>query len=472
MAGSREKKESTGPAKDQLIMQDHSQTFTFERPLGNRGQAGRAGFYTNESGDTVVIKEDPLSTCVMECSLGFIKAFLPEGHKECINLSECKIFENNEKKTILASIQPAIQNVKPWAIVLFRSQRNPKSPISIEYMNQSTLLNKLESLNNTLKTDLAVSLWASIALGDESLHTGQFLIVYANDAKKRKNKPIHLALIDRGAAGRGAVRLMLNNEDTTKTSYTYKWGIGLGIPQLYNHYIEYYLMNPDVNAKYIQLCLQQRDIRAFATQSKDCLHKSIHQIPKEEQQKTLWNIYKKILTVKCSSKEKQQLLTQLKQPLITNKSDTASLTSAILAIQERVAEERLTRMQRYAKIAVEKSIDELKSILTPLQIDENIIKTISPIITTGTLDQKNGYKQVSEAILQISELCQLLPRPDNTTLLSACDTVLAHMYAVVQFHPHEEKEKILLLTQIKLLQECIKFKIHLLKLTRVRSFSS
>jgi hypothetical protein len=204
----------------------NGELFQFIRPLTGRGQAAMAGFYQSASDKrTYLIKEDNPGTCLAE---GTAIVYNPtkEQRDSPIIQAQIAITEKNGQP-ISISIQEAFtvkdeEGIKPFDAVLLGHKRAPKTWISEEWRASSTIKEKIGQLTTDVKEQLAYAIYTSQLNGDESLHTGQFMVAENKDTGELTS----IKRIDFGALGRYG--LARKDFDPMHTSKEYagsgQWG--------------------------------------------------------------------------------------------------------------------------------------------------------------------------------------------------------------------------------------------------------
>ncbi len=229
--------------------EDSKQSLLFKRRtmLGGRGQAGVAGFYVSEDpsdNNEYLIKVDDSATCLMEGFACFAESVIPDTLKSSVNFAhagKANIDSNDEE--VAVSIQPKLTGYKPWDVVIAGSKRNPKTMVSFEATNMSSILASIDQMTEHAKNQLAMAIFISSLVGDESLHVGQFMV------KTNDNGIItDITRIDFGARERYAVLRQELNDYTHETSRAYERSGQLG-----KDYISYYLAHPDIKARVMHL---------------------------------------------------------------------------------------------------------------------------------------------------------------------------------------------------------------------------
>lgn len=234
---------------DRFDITANKKTYHYERALTGRGQSGLAGFFKcNEQ--SFLIKQDKPETCLAE-SLAII--YEPPGmpfDDEPIIQAQVGIVDskNNEPQKIV-SIQSAFkpksdgETIMPFDVLALGSKREPKTFVSEESKRVNKINETIGSMTPEVKKQLAQAIYTSQINGDESLHTGQFM-VSVNGA----NQITKIQRIDFGALGRYA--LARNEFDPMKTSEQYTGKIG---SQFKNDYVSFLMQDKDVKDHVLEL---------------------------------------------------------------------------------------------------------------------------------------------------------------------------------------------------------------------------
>ena len=156
-----------------ILTTPEGQKWTLVSLLEVRGQPGWAGFYQNPAGDVFLVKADNPGTCLAEATS--TNVFVPHEYKKSVNCARIGFLDKD-----LITIQPLVSSVGNQKVigldkVVYGRKRKPKTLVSEEFMNESKIKQKLGGFTADAKRDLASALFASTALGDESLHLGQFM---------------------------------------------------------------------------------------------------------------------------------------------------------------------------------------------------------------------------------------------------------------------------------------------------------
>lgn len=227
--------------RDLLINGQH---YTFQSALSGRGQSGMAGFYNSE-GKTYLIKEDNPGTCLAE-SLAINYHPHPNNNPVPIIQANVALVEKNGQK-ISVSIQEKCvakenETLMPLDQLIFGRKRNPKTVFSEEYKRSGAVREQIKALSDPIKIELANAIYLSQLNGDESLHTGQFMVT----VKTGTRDVTSITRIDFGALGRYA---MARDEfDPLHTSKQYAQSGQFG-----KDYVSYLLQDNTVKDHLLQL---------------------------------------------------------------------------------------------------------------------------------------------------------------------------------------------------------------------------
>lgn len=235
-------------SENDLIIGDKH--YAFQSALSGRGQAGMAGFYKSE-GKTYLIKEDNPGTCLAE-SLAVIYHPNPNNAPPApiIQATAAMVEKNGQK--ISVSIQEKCtakegETLMPFDQLIFGRKRNPKTVFSEEYKRSGMVSEQIKSLSDAVKMELANAIYLSQLNGDESLHTGQFMVT----VKTGTNDVTSITRIDFGALGRYS---MARNEfDPLHTSKQYAQSGQFG-----KDYVAYLLQDNTVKDHLLSLWAQTK----------------------------------------------------------------------------------------------------------------------------------------------------------------------------------------------------------------------
>lgn len=236
---------STAPVNPPI--QIGNTTYDFVSPLSGRGQAGRAGFYSADGGQHVkLIKEDDPGTCLAE---GLVIIFNPLPQTPMpdpiIQATAGVVMRDGVSTTV--SMQDRYSPVPgdvimPFDQYILGHKRDPKTILSEECRQSSAIKEKIRCLPNDVKIQLAYAIYTSQLNGDESLHTGQFMI----SVNKETQLVSSIRRIDFGALGRyGLARVQF---DPLHTSKQYA-----GSGQFGKDYVSYLLQDNDVKQQVLKL---------------------------------------------------------------------------------------------------------------------------------------------------------------------------------------------------------------------------
>ncbi len=428
--------------------------YIFKKALGNRGQPGQAGFYEDEKGNLFVIKEDDIATCIQEGSARFVEPYLPKEYKYAINLAWTEQFGEDKNNMKVVTIQPAIQEAKSLHMAIFGEERNPKTLISPESWNEQSVLNFIRRLSDHAKATLAVAIFAKVFMGDESLHTGQFLVsvIESKEPKDEKIKTIKaeqikdIIGIDTGASERHALQREADKDfkhDNASNSYT-----GKLFSQAGNNYIKFLINDIDVRAKYVQLWIRSADKHEkmnvdtghAADLRVDAFREALSHIPDKDKKKTIEKVYE-IYAKGFKTKN-------------TNTIDQNILEETI----RKVVSVRVGSMQKYAKSEFYNIF--LKCDVRNLQLDEkngDTEKFLSNYIFhpfTRT-EEKNDDERLIKFFDTMTRVTEKQP-PLTRDKIDAYYALLAHLHAAIEFREDfNVARRNKLLKQIESLQDNI-----------------
>ncbi len=408
-----------GPSKSKTLKTSVEQilldgeTYTFQRSLKGRGQPGVAGFYTNKEGKEFLIKEDTAATCIQEGSAEFVRKYLPEGRKEVINLAHVANMTKLDGTKAIVTIQPSVKDAKPWDTVIFGKKRIAKSPISKEKFSNSILQDHLAEISHPIKSDLAAAIYGSSMLGDESIHTGQFMAVCNQEGEIQR-----LVRIDLGARERFALKRLETDDIKCETSKAYT----KSTHQLGKNYMDFLLENPDVNAKYLHLCMQSLDrYKDIVNENMNAFDSAINKLPSDENEKkkALLAIYE--VYAKDSKDEKS----------VSKETSSAAIEEKIRSAIVNCASQRGALLQMDA-------IKKVKEIFDIFQENFNTVNAVKIVLFKEKLT-------LPEVKLAIDEMKKLYHDFDNKSedAKHSYYRILSHMYAAVEFSSLENKASLL-----------------------------
>ncbi len=252
----------------QDLITPEGKKWLFVKKLEGRGQSAFAAFYRDEDNhQTYLVKCDAPGVCLAEATA--TRGFLPEAYKTSINCADIGVL-NGQTMTI----QPLVENATPLDKIVYNKKRNPRAVISYELRYKQQIKDFLESLTLEAKMDLAHSLYASTALGDESLHLGQFLALMDT---KDQTKVNHIVRIDFGARERYALaRSEQSDFSPIKTSKHYKKSGQFG-----KDYISFLLADSCLKQQFLILWAQSNVEKIVATQIETFKDK-LSKLPEEQ----------------------------------------------------------------------------------------------------------------------------------------------------------------------------------------------
>lgn len=406
-----------------LVTLDRQITLERVKILEGRGQAGLAAFYKDVSSNKeYLIKEDEIEVCLMEGSAGFAKKNIPLGFETCVNFAISGTLQaEHENKSI--SIQDKLCKSIPWDVMIYGKKRNPKTLISQELKNQEKIQENINNMSNEVQMQLAIAIYISTLVGDESLHTGQFMVELNQDHEIQKITRIDLGARERFALERSECEDFCH---TTSKSYC-RFG------QFGKDYVAYLLKNPDVYAKYLQLWLHTKNIDELICEVGSEFDKQFEKIPQEKNQEAKEKV--------CSLLSKRSLTEKW-----LKKNDLLNLTT----ILESILASRLALM-------LENTKEELKTqlqILEVMHVNDDLKKKIIELVLEG----KYHPCMIDDMIKQISREIQ-----NNSNQLLGFSIILSHTIAALEclllFSKYEDNKTF---TQDVEKLQCFKLKVNVL----------
>ncbi|MDX1901314.1 MAG: hypothetical protein SFW66_04800 [Gammaproteobacteria bacterium] len=301
MSGS-ERSSSDGAEKRNSSLIDRKSSALYEalpEAVAGRGQAGKARFHVNTYDQkSYLIKEDQPETCVLEGSAKFVLYAIPEALQSCIHLATTKTLHDEDGTEKTVTLQKKLDNAQPWDILILGRKRFSKTPISVEAIYQTNITLNINNMSEEARWKFAMALFASNLACDESLHTGQFMATL-----NESNEITNMTRIDLGARLRYGKKRMEENDFQLQTSKPYASSGQLG-----KDYISYYLSQPDLRIKYLHIWAQNKENipeEKIAEASVTSFLDALHEIPQDQQEEALINIYKVIAA--NSRNEKQAI---------------------------------------------------------------------------------------------------------------------------------------------------------------------
>ncbi len=337
--------------------------YNWDGSLGGRGQDGVADFFkqqislNDQPGKEYVIKQDKPGTCVLEAATRFIEQFLPKiphGQNSPVNFAEaCQWLERDPrdstktKAPIAITVQARLTGYQPWVKIMGK-ERNPKQFVSFELLNAQKIKNSIHRMTPAAKSELAAAIYASELAGDESLHTGQFMVqVDSHD------DIAHIVRVDFGAAGRFAEERMKNKDHLPgQASKAYRSSGQLG-----KNYVSYLLQDPEVLAQYLHIGFDKKSNNPIdmAKAHRDEIVKQLDNIPQSLRSTAVRQIYdtfaKKTKTAKFRAFV-QKLLVKIRKP---SEKD-------VLDLAEKTTKHRIEQLQEKRKEMLAGEIEKLQEI--------------------------------------------------------------------------------------------------------------
>jgi hypothetical protein len=323
---------------------------------------------------------------------------------------------------IVMSIQPAIENSKPWDTLIFGVKRDPKTVRSVESKDQQLILNHISQFNQKVKSDLAVAIYASTLAGDESLHTAQFMAVV-----DEKNCIQQMTRVDHGASGRFSQNRYENKDFKHRTSKVYAASGQFG-----KEYMTYLLYDDDVKAKYF--CLWARNlaeggIELLTKESVKSFRLQMEKIPYAQKQKTLNEIYD----------------TYTKESSIKRKGDVTQ--ESLEELMQKIISYRLTSMQTCAIKKIKKVFYEVQKDVKTYGVSAQQLKIIESIFKQDFSDSSEKdilgvIHNIHHAITTIYDKSSTLENAIKDHILLKCYKLLSYMYGSMEFSGVEISPKI------------------------------
>ncbi len=329
------------PRKDDQFALGHQLVFRSDGSILNlmkklvRGQDEFGGIYEDESGKRYVLKFDKKKTCAQEVTMS--DKFLVEGLRNCLTRADFSYRVKPNGKISYYTIQEFVSEPliapaeigskthfsqlrtdasargSPSTVVaidnLFEEDslqseesltspnleetghiigldqalcgvvRQAKVKTSLEFARQESISDGIARLSDRARTELAAALFASSAMGDESVHLGQFM------ALKRGETVEHITRVDFGARGRFAKRKVekpTGNLVHDQTSHEYEQSGGfMGIRQTGKNYLTLMLNEPKLHHSY-NLFWIHADEMTIVRSEQERIDQALEKLPEDE----------------------------------------------------------------------------------------------------------------------------------------------------------------------------------------------
>jgi hypothetical protein len=394
-----------------------AQRLPFVQSLTGRGQDGLAGFFGNKEDDSqqFLVKIDDPATCILEGTARFAKDLMLPTNPHAVNFATAGLLRVDNKAAVI-SVQDKV-DAKPWDKIVYGKKRNPKTLISKEALSKKSIQNNITNLTDKAQWDLANALFVSTAVGDESLHVGQFM------AKTNENGEVTgITRIDFGARERFSAERFYQSDFNHKTSQRYASSGQKG-----KDYISYLLNQKDLKQKYLTLWSRKMDIEGTAKKHADIFHEEMRKLPKKLQKKALDDIlktmfkksdelnsykYNKIMSLPLDQK-KQKVAKLLKKVTIKRmttlqKKARAELLNNINNEYKKMNKKMDSKGQEVFKNLIHKSDDETVNELVKMN------KYFNKQIQKGNPNFAENYHNIAQTIIARQELAEHADISKNT----------------------------------------------------------
>lgn len=375
-------------------------TYTFVKSLSGRGQSGAAGFY-NIGEKQWLIKEDDPATCLAEGLAIIPKLFEP--FTPPIIQAETNQKKISEQKTVTVSIQPAFtvekeqeEQMMGLDVAILGRKRDPKTLISEEGKNKAKIKEAISKMSSDVKDQLARAIVTSQVNGDESLHTGQFMVSKKGDIITKIQR------VDMGALGRFA--LANQNHSPLQTSKNYRTS-----GQFEKDYVKYLVENTDVREKVLKYW-SQIDVDIVVKQITERF---------DNQMKNLTDITLKKTALKgfYNTLNKNNKKNKDAQP---PDEDLGKLETQVKTLLEQSANKRCQTMKANAVLiqkmdSIKKELNSIdKSQLTPIEK-----KYLNKCLSILSKDNMEGQKEANKLISYINKITL----PEKSLLNNIIDSI-------------------------------------------------
>lgn len=386
--------------------QGQPQNYKFKQALTGRGQVGFAGFFVlldkngAETTEQILLKEDEPGTCIMEGTAKFATQLLPKSQGQVANFAETGILVKNDGTASVISVQKRVI-AKPWDAFVLGHKRNPKTLVSEEVQNAKKITKHISTMSEQVKWQLAEALFISAAVGDESVHTGQFMV------KENNGQITELTRIDFGARARHSIYRTKNHDiDFARTSDVYKKSGQFG-----KDYISFYFADPNLKLKYTLLWAKPIDEKSIAIASKNQVMSQLNKLPEQEQRAALQDIIK---IINKKAKVNDQITLDANQSLPKQIELVADTLAALDA-------SRCKKMQELAYQSLESTIKICSKSCMP-NVDENAINSwILPMVNKLLAGQKPEVTEIAgvKTLQELLQQNQLKTKEDFASFQSA-----------------------------------------------------
>ncbi len=355
-------------------------TYEFAKSLSGRGQSGAAGFYM--SGEKQwLIKEDDPATCLAE-GLAIIPNLF-EPFTPPIIQAETKQKKISEQKTVTVSIQPAFtvekeEEMMGLDVAILGRKRDPKTLISEEGKNKAKIKEAISKMSDDVKDQLARAIVTSQVNGDESLHTGQFMVSKKGGVIKKIQR------VDMGALGRFALANQIHSPLQTSKNYRTSG-------QFEKDYVKYLVEDNYVRNKVLEYW-SQIDVDQVVNQITERF---------DNQMKNLTDVTLKTKALKGFYDTLNKKNKDAQPPA----EDLSTLETQVRDLLEQSARERCENMKKNAVLiqkmdSIKKDLNLIdKSNLTPIEK-----KYLNKCLSILSKDNMEGQKEANELISYINKI--------------------------------------------------------------------
>lgn len=272
----------------------------------------------------------------------------------------------------------------------------------------------------------------SVFLGQDHIHTGQFMAVFSGQNKDSKDpsKIEDIIRIDLGARDRHAgIRLATKAFKAGETSEAYRTSGKFGIGQIGKTYMEFLLKDPDVKANYMQLLIRMNpgQITKAATDAVENFTDAIAEVPEPQKKETLMKICK-LYGIKPEKN-----------------ADIKKLKDSITEEMKKVVSTRLNMMHESAKQDTQALIDKVfkKDELSSIRYLHWVISTPSGETRTKFIANNSKLESFLKEIRKKME--------ENPASNADCQQLLERVHAALYFS--EELDEAIRLEALRKINE-------------------
>lgn len=444
-------------ADKKIVITPDKQILHFKSPLEGRGQDAFAGWFKDANNNTFLLKFDDAATCIQEATM--TADFLPKDYQQSINVPTLGfITDENEKIVGFLTLQKRVDEKlfknrkKPRSEspvdVTFVEQmdkntdsspkqrssstkvakishevvrltnefsdddRSPKSLRSFEYRFRKEIMLGLNDMSNQEIIELASIYFANTAMRNESVHTGQVMVVKENTSYtdgSHESKNIGFSGIDFGARNRFFNLRMLNKDltpDETSEAYANSSNNFLGFHQVGKNYLTLMLRNKKLRYAYTYMWAHSNPEK-IANAEINKFDAELAKIPPDSKEIFL-NAYLESINAGCTEEQK------IKIPSHHANGTPYSSSDKVDFVRSKAYELSLA----YASTMQEKSALKIGSLSDELINDKYEFREINHLLQEKNFSQIEAIE--SRGSLNVDEIRtsdDYIPQPKSTSFM-------------------------------------------------------